>query len=212
MTTPFLDVLDKPRQEVFTRLKAFAGKTTLGGGTALALQIGHRRSFDFDLFMPKPISRSLYREVQTVFNEEPKKLIDTGDQLTIVLTNRVEITFLYYWHLPLYPTIATPSVRIFDKHDIATDKALNIGRRNMWRDYVDFFFLLHDGHLTLETIGNDALQRFGNEFSAKLFAEQLAYTKDLADYSATFLGKRYSVEEITEYLEKQSVSYINSLL
>lgn len=212
MTTLFLDALDKPRKEVFTKLKAFAGKMTLAGGTALALQIGHRQSFDFDLFTPKPIPRTLYRDVQTVFNEAPKKLVDTGDQLTIALTSHVEITFLYYWHLAQYPTISTPSIRLFDKRDIATDKALTIGRRNMWRDYVDFFFLLHDGHLTLEAIGGDALRRFGNEFSPKLFAEQLAYTKDLTDYSTTFLGKRYTVEEITKYLEKQSVAYIDSLL
>ena len=50
MTKLYLDILDEPRQQVFARLTLFTPQWTLGGGTALALQIGHRKSYDFDLF------------------------------------------------------------------------------------------------------------------------------------------------------------------
>lgn len=42
-----LDILDKPRQELLPKLEKFQG-FVLGGGTALALQLNHRESFDFD--------------------------------------------------------------------------------------------------------------------------------------------------------------------
>ncbi len=50
MTKLFLDVLDKPRREILTKLGVFGDSAVLGGGTALALQIGHRKSFDFDFY------------------------------------------------------------------------------------------------------------------------------------------------------------------
>jgi hypothetical protein len=39
----------------------------LAGGTALALQIGHRVSVDFDLFRAEPIIPSLYPRVERAF-------------------------------------------------------------------------------------------------------------------------------------------------
>ncbi len=207
MTTLSFDVLDDQRKAFFGKLKAFGKTATLGGGTALALQIHHRLSFDFDLFIPTPLPRSLYRTIQTVIGEAPEKLVDTSDQLTVKFASGVELTFLYYWYPPLYPTIPTGSLPLFDRRDIATDKALTLGRRNVWRDYVDFFFLLKDGDLTLDHLITDAQKRFGNEFSPKLFLEQLSYTGDVADFAVTFVGHSYSPEEITAYLTEHVARY-----
>lgn len=212
MTKLHLEILDDARLAVFHKLNAYAQTTTLAGGTALALQIGHRKSFDFDLFTPKPITRSLYKSVQELFGESPAKHVDTGDQLTVELASGVEITFLYYWYPPLYPTIPTATLSLCDKRDIATDKALTIGKRNAWRDYVDFFFLLKDGHTTLLKLIADAEKRYSGEFSRKLFLEQLAYTGDINDFSITYLGQSYSPPEISEYLEEQVKRYVKKSL
>lgn len=203
MTKLYLDTLDDQRQLTFFKLIAFAKSAVLAGGTALALQIGHRKSFDFDLFLPNPIPKTLYKSVQDVFGKSPLKHVDTGDQLTIELTSGIEITFLYYWHKPLYAAIQTDSLALCDKRDIATDKAMTLGRRNAWRDYVDFFFLLKDNHVTLDQIVADAQKRFGNEFSTKLFLQQLSYTGDIADFSVTYVQDAYNPKEISSFLEKQ---------
>ena len=76
MTKLYLDILDDRRKRLFSMLKSFEGEWVLAGGTALALQIGHRKSIDFDLFSPKPISRTLYHSVCDVFGEQPVKLVD----------------------------------------------------------------------------------------------------------------------------------------
>ena len=47
-----LEVLDSNQKRIFKKLKFFP-EFYLAGGTALALQIGHRRSQDFDLFPVK---------------------------------------------------------------------------------------------------------------------------------------------------------------
>lgn len=207
MTNLHLDILDETRQAIFTKLHTFAQTSILGGGTALALQIGHRRSFDFDLFLPTPIPRSLYHTVQTTLGESPEKLVDSGDQLTMKFASGIEITFLYYWYPPLYQTIVSPSLPLFDLRDIATDKAATIGRRNVWRDYVDFFFLLKEKHLTLDQIITDAQKRFGKEFSPKLFLQQLSFTGDIKDFSIMLLGPMYSPEEIKHFLTEEVKRY-----
>ena len=45
-----LEILDEKRQEVFLKLQPILKDFTLGGGTALALQIKQRQSFDFDFW------------------------------------------------------------------------------------------------------------------------------------------------------------------
>ena len=67
MSKILLDILDESRKQVFLALSHFKGKGYLGGGTALALQLGHRRSVDFDIFINTPIKDSLRREIKKNF-------------------------------------------------------------------------------------------------------------------------------------------------
>lgn len=45
MSQLFLDQLDSERKRVFDKLAAFADTFVLAGGTAIMLQIGHRKSY-----------------------------------------------------------------------------------------------------------------------------------------------------------------------
>ena len=52
-------------KKVFPRLKKFEG-FYLAGGTALAIQISHRISIDFDLFSPNEIEIGLLEKIAGV--------------------------------------------------------------------------------------------------------------------------------------------------
>lgn len=60
-------------------------------------------------------------------------------------------------------------------------KAFALGRRSKWKDYVDLFFL-NKQHFTIEEISGEAEKIFKDQFSEKLFRQQLAFHKDI-DYS-----------------------------
>lgn len=212
MTKLFLDILDDAHRNVFSRLAGITSAATLGGGTALALQINHRKSFDFDVFVPNPILKGLYHTIEKLFGESPVKRVDSQDQLTVQLANAIELTVLYYWYPPLYTTIATTSIPLFDIKDIATDKAVAIGKRNVWRDYVDFFYLLHDKHITLNQIIQDGEKRFGNEFSSKLFMQQLTYTKDVTDFTYTPIGPMHEKKDIMSFLTREVKQFLKTNL
>ena len=51
MSEIHLELFDTNRQNVFVQLSEFKTFGYLAGGTALALQINHRKSFDFDIFI-----------------------------------------------------------------------------------------------------------------------------------------------------------------
>lgn len=207
MTKLFLDVLDPKRQACFRRLKPFAQEWVLAGGTALALQIRHRQSFDFDLFSSQPIPQRFYSVVSGIVGESPKKLVDSQDQLTLALSSGIELTFLHYWYPAQYSSIPTESVPLADIHDIAADKAAALGRRNVWRDYVDLYILLKDRHLTLPEIIGVAQKKFGNEFSETLFLQQLSYTDDIRDEAVSMISRSVAVSDIRSFLEQEALSY-----
>lgn len=81
--------------KMFPALAAFEG-FYLAGGTALALQIGHRVSIDFDLFTEKPIDRLLLPKVKRVFSGAlVQPVVNNPDELTAFVGN-VKATFLRY--------------------------------------------------------------------------------------------------------------------
>src|ERR1700675_1718197 len=77
----------------------------LAGGTALALQIGHRISVDFDLFTDDDIDRALLQRARHVFSgADISPLVNNADELTL-LVNGVKVTFLRYPFPPLEPLV-----------------------------------------------------------------------------------------------------------
>ena len=79
-------------------------------------------------------------------------------------------------------------------------KAFALGRRAKWKDYVDLYFIIHD-YYTIEEISREAKKIFDQQFSEKLFRQQLAFHKDI-DYTELieFLVQPVSDEEIKSFL------------
>lgn len=83
---------------------------------------------------------------------------------------------------------------------LAAMKAFALGRRAKWKDYVDLYFILHD-YFTMQEICKEAEKIFNQQFSEKLFRQQLAFHKDI-DYteSVEFMITAVPDEEMKESL------------
>lgn len=180
--------------------KEFAKDYYMAGGTAIALQIGHRRSIDFDLFTNIDIRRNSIKKAFDNSSYRVQKIIYSAyDQLHLIV-NDVKVTFFSY------PYRISASVSFQDKiHmpmliDLAAMKAFALGGRGKWKDYVDLYFLLKN-HFSIKGIEKRSKEIFNEYFNQKLFREQLAYYEDI-DYSEAidFVGKEISKEEITDFL------------
>lgn len=205
------EVLDRNRREVFDKLKSFTKEGVLGGGTAVSLLLAHRKSYDFDVFVGEPVEKKMLRRAQEIFGEQIKLLVDSEDELSFLTPEEVKISFIYFPFKPLHEMVKTTAIPVFDVKDLASNKAYVIGRRGEYRDYVDLFFLLKAG-LRLEKIIKEAQKRFKGGFSEKLFLGQLAYFRDLQDFTVEFTDDEYSPDQILDFFKKAVAEYTEGRL
>lgn len=212
MSKLFFEILTEGGKKEFSRLRYFAKFGFLVGGTALALQINHRHSYDFDVFSLRPLPKSLPRRVKNIFGAITVIKDREGEELTFTTATGIKITFFYYPFAPLYPRIKTGSISLISWKDIALDKAYTIGRRALWRDYVDLFCLIKKRGTSLSWIIRNARKKFGDLFSEKLFLGQLAYLADIKPVPIEFVEKEYDRGAIEIFLKKEVERYLKTRL
>jgi len=173
------EILSQEQRALLPLMRVFRKEFYLVGGTAIALQMGHRRSIDFDMFTRKPFGS---KRVLNVWEKAGKAVIVTrrvSEQMNLVV-DTVKVTFFEYPY-DVVATVEDETFRMPDLLTLAAMKAFALGRRSKWKDYVDLYFLMRE-RFALSEIVCKAEDVFGCEFSAKLFRGQLSYHKDI-DYS-----------------------------
>lgn len=176
----YLDILDSNQQELLPLVKQFSKSYYLVGGTAIALQIGHRRSIDFDLFTTNTVNKLRIKAAFQPHWTIQRVIWEDLNQLHLMV-NDVKMTFYSYpfsikANVDFQNVIKMPTLL-----ELAAMKALALGGRAKWKDYVDLYFLFKD-YCTLIDVSAKAKQIFEGSFNPKLFREQLTYYKDV-DYS-----------------------------
>lgn len=114
-------------------------KAYLAGGTALALQLGHRISEDLDFFIPQEFNElSLIIELKHLGNF----IEDQQSWQTIIGEfERTKFSVFYYPYDIIDPFLTYEGLNILSKRDIAAMKIHAIEDRGTKRDFVDVFFL-----------------------------------------------------------------------
>ena len=174
------EILNTAQRELLPLMKRFAREYYLVGGTAIALQIGHRRSIDFDMFKQSAISHKKTLDKITEAGFETLVTRRVFEQMNL-LVNDVKLMFFQY----PFPVVAEEKFkdifRMPSLLSLAAMKAYALGRRSKWKDYVDLYFLL-TRHFTIDAISAKAQAIFGDLFSEKLFRAQLSFFDDV-DYT-----------------------------
>jgi len=193
------EILSLEQNVLFPFLKRFQRSFYLVGGTAIALHLGHRRSIDFDLFAFSELRKSRIKRtlLEIPFNQVP--IFEDYDQLHLFI-NEVKITFFSYPYKIEHPIKIDSILTIPSLLSLAAMKAFALGRRSKWKDYVDLYFIIRDFY-SIEEISVEASRIFTQQFSEKLFREQLAFHKDI-DYTepVEFLVEPVSDEVIRSFL------------
>ena len=175
-----LEVLNDSGKKILPLLHR-CGNFYLAGGTALALQIGHRISADFDLFAEKEISKTHLSSVKKVFRDSTITVsVNNSEELTLFI-NDVKVTFLTYPFPVVLDFVVLEKMPMLGVKELAATKAYTIGRRGSYKDYVDLYFVLSEKMILLEEILDLAKKKYAHEFNGRLFLEQLAYLDDIGD-------------------------------
>lgn len=194
------EVLPAANKLLLPQLKKLS-RYTLSGGTALALQLGHRMSVDFDFFSSTQIEKKLWSQLKAWFKGcSIIPLVDTADELTVVI-NDVKFTFLYYPYPALAEPILWSEIKLYSITDIAPMKAQTIGRRSTYKDYFDIYTILKLKQYTLLEIITLAEKKFGDDFNGRIFLEQLLYHEDIVDTNITLIQGSILSNEVFAYLQ-----------
>jgi hypothetical protein len=199
------EILSKAQLESLDILRAFSPEFGLVGGTAIALQIGHRESIDFDLFSMEAFDNTaIKRKIEKIVKIE-KVIIDKEVEYTC-LAGGVMLTFHHYpFHLE-FSYDFEEVIKMPNLLTLAAMKAYALARRAKWKDYVDLYFIIRDHH-TLEEIIQKTKDIFGSEFNANIFLSQLSYFEDI-NYSEQIVyrkGFEVSDEQVKNALVEYSL-------
>ena len=114
----------------------------LGGGLALGLQLGHRRSLDFDWFREAPIDapERLIEDFERVVDADFK--IDRAVQNTVLGTIKgVRASFFRYPHPLIGGVVEYDGMPLASLEDLAAMKLLAIAQRGKKRDFIDVAYV-----------------------------------------------------------------------
>ena len=139
------DILSDVQKKVLPNLAKALVDTDfyLAGGTALALQVGHRQSMDFDWFIPqlgdpeilfnRLKSLDIAFEIQSISFETVYLNIDT-----------IPLSFIGYDYPRLQPKVLWPEfgIHLAGMNDIACMKLSAIASRGSRKDFFDLHYLI----------------------------------------------------------------------
>ncbi len=115
----------------------------LAGGTALALQVGHRQSVDLDFFLPQ--KTFVPNAVTNHFSGKSWEADIVQDGTVYGTVHRAKVSFIAYpFFIPALPKLKYGSVEILDKDDIAVMKVIAISQRGRKRDFIDLYWYVNN--------------------------------------------------------------------
>ena len=197
------DILDEGRRDLLPRLKFLKNSGFyLAGGTALALQIGHRISADFDFYNQNKFNPTkIYRDFQA---QKPAKILlgNTAEDTLFLEINNIAISLFTYSYPLLKPLKKSENLNIASLEDIAAMKLIAIIQRGVKRDFIDLYFLAQI--FGLEKIMNLTKKKYTG-FNKYLACQALVYFKDAQGEQAgeVELIKPLSWEKVKKYLEAE---------
>jgi len=111
----------------------------LAGGTALALQIGHRISLDLDFFTFHEFN---VKELNTSLSQLPEFTSEQTSKWTVLgKLNTTKFSFFYYKYPLISETITFEGIQLASLSDIAAMKINALESRGTRRDFIDVYLL-----------------------------------------------------------------------
>ena len=135
-----IDKRTRDALKILTLKKNLLNDFYLAGGTALALELEHRVSYDLDFFSKKSFNAELLAAKLGAAKGFKLEKIDEGTILGYL--NGVKAEFFYYPYTLLSSLKKVLGVSTASIKDIGCMKITAICQRGMKRDFIDLYFIL----------------------------------------------------------------------
>lgn len=199
-------ILSKKQKEILKGLMKFVVNKNIycAGGTALAMQIEHRESDDFDFFVKGRFSfNKLYKQIINEFGKNNINLeILNNDTLNIEIEN-FKVQFLTDYYKVTGELIESDlNIKIASIKQIGLMKLLAIMNRGSRKDFIDIYFICKDNIRLMELLNHlperyPGLKEKGNLLTA------LIYFEDAEKEPMPKMIKKVKWQNIKKYITKE---------
>jgi Nucleotidyl transferase AbiEii toxin, Type IV TA system len=179
---PHLDVLPEAQRRLWAELRDVPEEFTLYGGTAIALQLGHRTSTHFDFFGRRPVDAMALR-LGTPFLARADIVQCEKSRLTAIVDRGAPVD-VYFAGLPRLPRLALPLVaednglKVASLIDLAGTKAMVLQIRAAAQDYIDMDALIDLGGVSLSRALAAGQRLYGRSFNPEITLKALSCLDD----------------------------------
>lgn len=170
--------------------------TRLVGGTALALQIGHRKSVDIDLFGEVPTETDMLAEELSAIGN--LQILKNSNNIRIFLLDNVKVDIVNYRYPWLKDVVCSDEVRMASLEDICAMKLSAITGRGTKKDFIDLYFLLQ--RFSLEQMLSFYLMKYadGSEFTV---LKSLSYFDDAELNPTPYMFEKIEWQTVKETIK-----------
>ena len=202
-----LETIDTETLELLNQLmqiKEFE-QLNLVEGTSLALQFGHRKSIDLDLF--GRFNFDDYQLITILKQFASIKILNQTTNIKTFLINHIKVDFVNYPYHWLEPNLMINGIRLAAIKDIAAMKLAAITGRGTKKDFVDIFFLLKN--YTLAEMFRFYQEKFpdGSEF---MVLKSLMYFEDAEKDPLPVMLKEINWNEIKTKIISETKMYLDA--
>jgi len=179
------------------------GHFYLAGGTALALQLGHRQSVDLDYFSRTEDIPSLLEPIRHSLQPFTPALADSAWGNLVFLAQGVRIGFYGYGYDLVQPLVEIEAVKLASVADIALMKLDALLGRAGRKDFHDLYEICK--RIPLRQLLDLAPQKYPNvrDFEAQV-VKRLVYFKQADQDEPPPLLKRVAWETVKAYFRQQA--------
>lgn len=184
--------------------KGVLGYSYLAGGTALALQIGHRISYDLDFFTPKEFDGKIL--IQRLKKNLTDFQLERAEWQTIIgYIKKTRFSLFFYNYPLLFKTHKFLKINVADIRDIASMKIAAISGRGTKRDFIDLYFILKKARiLTLKKVLSLYNKKFKVlEQNKTHLLKSLVYFNDAEKDPMPKMLREANWQEIKDFFEEE---------
>jgi hypothetical protein len=166
-----LNILPEAQLKLWPQLKAVPENFVLYGGTAIALQLGHRISVDFDFFSKESLDKNVLLKVFPLLAEHKmvQPEINTVNSFIDLPEGMVKLQFLAglgerQKQIAPVSIAEDNGIQIASLQDLFATKLNTIQHRAECKDYIDIDALIQIGKISLEEGLAYAIAVYGQSF------------------------------------------------
>jgi len=213
MSTLNLSILSEERRNVLPSFISWKDEFYLAGGTALALQIGHRESVDFDFFSPHQFDTEvMMKRLSALFGEKLFTVTQVEkNTLSIILKAEIKISFMAYEYELINSLIITEYINIASVPDIACMKLSAIMQRSALKDYVDLYEIMRV--YSLEQLLSYAKKKYPT-IDSTVILKSLSYLDDIVDEPLIYQAgqTKPQLDALKLFFQNEVKKYMNTII